>query len=154
MKHSAIRKFACVALGLAFFVEVFVPVFAQNRQSLEGTWTTVVTPVNCQTGDAVAPSFPGILTFAKGGTMSGTSAAVPPVFGVWEQTRGWDSATFAFTNLRFNSNGVLIGSQVVRQDAILFNENAFSSTGTAQLLDLNGNVIGNGCANSLAGRFQ
>lgn len=63
---------------------------SENR--LEGTWRVEVTTEDCATG-APGLSFRALLSFAKGGTMSGTTAS--PVFqpgqrtsdyGVWRRT--------------------------------------------------------------------
>lgn len=125
------------------------------ERTIEGTWFTTVTPVNCDTGAPVAPAFPGILSFNKGGTLSGTSTVAASVFGVWTRSGGWGGYTFAFTNLRYNSSGVFIGSQIVRQAATLgVTGNEFTSSGSVEILDPNGNVVGRGCANSTGKRFE
>jgi len=124
-------------------------------RSIEGTWLTSVTPVNCETGAPVGPAFTGILSFNKGGTMSGTSTVAPSVFGVWSRSGGWENYTFAFTNLRYNSSGAFVGSQIVRQTVTLgASGDAFASSGTVDTLDANGNKVGAGCANSTGVRFE
>jgi hypothetical protein len=125
------------------------------ERTIEGTWFTTVTPVNCDTGAPVAPAFPGILSFNKGGTMSGTSTVAASAFGIWARSGGWGSYTFAFTNFRYNSSGVFIGSQIVRQSATLgATGDQFTSSGSVEILDPNGNVVGRGCANSTGRRFE
>ncbi len=121
---------------------------------IEGTWRTNVTPINCQTGTPVAPAFPGILTFSQGGTLSGTSATVSSAYGVWSKGHGRRLYTFAFTNLRYDASGVLVGSQVVRQTASMSGNDQFTSSGTVQFFDLAGNLVGNGCAASTGARFE
>ena len=124
-------------------------------RSIEGTWLTVVTPVNCETGSPLGQAFPGILSFNKGGTMSGTSTVAPSVFGVWSRSGGWENYTFAFTNLRYNSSGAFVGSQIVRQTVTLgASGGTFASSGTVDTLDANGNKVGAGCANSTGVRFE
>ena len=88
---------------------------AGNR--IVGTWQTSVTPRNCQTGAAVAPAFPGLLTFNRGGTMTGTSTAVSSAYGVWDRLRDWNEYSFAFISLRYGPTGAFIGTQKVRQTA-------------------------------------
>jgi hypothetical protein len=149
-----------VILGAAvLFVGMQVPTSAQGNEhqekSLEGTWLTMVTPVNCTTGAPVAPAFPGILSFNKGGTMSGTSTVAPSVFGVWARSGGWENYSFAFTNFRYNSSGVFIGRQAIRQTVTLGpTGNEFTSSGTVEILDANGKLVGNGCAISTGSRFE
>ena len=126
-----------------------------NRKSIVGTWQTVVTPRNCATGATVAPAFPGILTFTEGETLTGTSTAVTSVYGVWEREEGRRNYSFAFLSLRYNASGVFIGTQKVRQTAELGADgNSFTSTGTVEILDVNGNTIGNGCSTSTGTRFE
>ena len=54
-----------------------------SARTIEGAWRTVVTPRNCQTGQAFAP-LAGLFTFHEGGTMSeygigpGSSPALRP----------------------------------------------------------------------------
>lgn len=126
-----------------------------GRNNIVGTWQTVVTPRNCQNGDPVAPPFPGILTFNKGGTLSGTSATVPAGFGIWDRQHGAGEFALAFVSLRFSPTGVFLGTQRVRQMAILNAAgNGFTSMGTVQVLDPNGVVVGSGCASSVGTRFE
>ncbi len=134
-----------------------------SKRSIVGTWQTSVTPRNCQTGVPVAPAFPGLLTFNEGGTLTGTSTAVSSVYGVWERKDGLQQNlftpikqySFAFISLRYNATGTFIGTQKVRQTATLgASGNDFTSTGTAEILDANGNVIGTGCSTSTGTRFE
>ena len=124
-----------------------------EARNLEGTWITSVTPVDCVSGSQVAPAFPGILSFHLGGTMSGTSAVAPAVFGYWD--RSGAEYKFAGTFLRYNSSGVYIGRQTIRQKVTIGQEGGeFTSTGSVEILDTNGNVIGNGCATSTGIRLE
>ena len=128
--------------------------FSSSR-SLIGTWQTFVTPRNCQTGEPVAPAFPGLLTFNEGGTLTGTSSAVSSVYGVWVRTHGRQNYSFAFISLRYSPTGAFIGTQKVRQTVRLeANGNAFTSTGSIDILDANGNTIGTGCSTSTGTRFE
>lgn len=128
---------------------------SDGRGNITGTWQTLVTPRNCQNGDPVAPPFPGILTFNKGGTLSGTSATVPSAFGIWDRQHGTSNFAFAFISLRFSPTGVFLGTQTVRQTITLNAEgNGFTSTGTVQVLDQNGVVVGSGCASAVGTRFE
>jgi 3' exoribonuclease family, domain 2 len=110
----------------------------RSRRSLVGTWQTLVTPRNCATGVPVAPAFPGILTFNKGGTLTGTSTAVSSVYGVWEHENGWQDYSLAFLSLRHSPTGTFIGTQKVRQTVEISSDgNSFTSTGTVGMLAKN-----------------
>lgn len=120
-----------------------------------GTWQTVVTPRNCQTGVPVAPAFPGLLTFNKGGTLTGTSTTVSSAFGVWERRHRPGRYSFAFISLRSSPAGIFIGTQKVRQTVTLeAGGDDFTATGSVEFLDVNGNTIGTGCSTVTGVRFE
>jgi hypothetical protein len=122
-------------VGLAIVLTVIMAtsvVSAQNAQekraassdaserTIAGVWRTVVTPRNCQTGEPVAASFPGLFTFHVHGTMSeygigpGSSPALrSPGHGLWQREPGWQQYSIAFMGYRYNANGVFIGSSKV-----------------------------------------
>lgn len=124
-----------------------------------GVWQTVITPRSCLTGDQVAPSFRGLLTFNKGGTLAEIAAVTSPALrtpghGVWRKESGWSGYSMDFMFYRFNQDGVLIGSQRIRQDIELDQSgDGFTSTGTVQVIGLNGAVIATGCSTSTGVRF-
>jgi hypothetical protein len=125
---------------------------------LEGSWNHQGTRLNCQTG-AVLGTFPALFTFTRGGTFweSGTQispALRSPSHGVWsyESRRTYRTA---FQFFRFNADGALAGRQIVRQQIELSADgNSYTATATAQVLDVNGNVIANNCASGTGTRFE
>lgn len=130
---------------------------SSNKKSIVGTWQTIVTPRNCQTGAAVATGFPGLLTFNEGGTLTGTSTAVSSVYGVWHRNLPTllPLYSFAFISLRYSPTGAFIGTQKVRQTAELgVSGNDFTTTGTVEVYDANGNLIATGCTASTGTRFE
>jgi hypothetical protein len=54
---------------------------------LEGTWRVQVSVKDCQTG-AVQRSFPALLAFAKGGTLTQATAGQPPRFSLTASVSG------------------------------------------------------------------
>ena len=132
-----------------------------NERSIRGVWRTVVTPRNCQTGEAF-PSLPGLFTFNQGGTMSeygigpGSSPSLrSPGHGVWEREHDWQDYSFAFTFYRYNASGVFLGSQRVR--AVLELEasgDQFASRSVVEIRDVNDTVTGTGCATGVGTRFE
>ncbi len=164
MKNKLTQTFLATLLGLVMLfagTQIFVSgqdnenQEQRNGRSIQGTWQTIVTPVNCQTGVPVAPAFQGLLTFNKGGTLAGTNTAVASLFGVWQRERGGQNYSFAFTNFRYNATGVFIGTQTVRQTGTLgAGGNEFTTTGTAEFFDTNGNLVGTGCSTVTGTRFE
>ena len=77
------------ALTVAFsFASAQAPERTTSERTIQGAWRTMVTRVNCQTGDPLGPPFTGLFTFNKGGTMSeygigpgGSPACVVPATG-------------------------------------------------------------------------
>jgi hypothetical protein len=129
-----------------------------NSRRLEGSWNHQGMRLNCSTG-AVLGTFQAMFTFNRGGTFweSGTQispALRSPSHGVWSyESRGLYSTAFQF--FRFNADGTLAGRQIVRQRIQLSNDgNSYTATATAQVLDVNGNVIQNNCAAGSGTRFE
>jgi len=84
---------------------------------LHGVWRVTRTPINCQNGQQVAPSFQAIMIFNEDGTLTGY--AVPPAsspalqspeFGLWNRERG--NGNYSFTDLSYNydQGGAFAGS--------------------------------------------
>ena len=132
-----------------------------NQRSIEGVWRTAVTPRNCQTGAAIL-TLSGLFTFTQGGTMSeygigpGSSPALrSPGHGVWQREHGWQDYSFAFTFYRYDASGILLGSQKVRATLELGEGgDEFASRSAIETLDVNGAVIGTGCATAVGTRFE
>jgi hypothetical protein len=130
----------------------------QNTRKLEGSWNNQGTRLNCQTG-AVLGTFQAMLTFARGGVMWEAGSQVSPALrspsnGVWyyESGRNYDAA---FQFFRFNADGTFAGRQIVRQEIQLSQDgNSYTAQSTAQVLDVNGNVIQNNCASGIGTRFE
>jgi hypothetical protein len=130
----------------------------ENARKLEGSWNNQGTRLNCQTG-AVIGTFQAMLTFARGNTMWDAGTQISPALrspsnGVWyyEGGRNYESA---FQFFRFNADGTLAGRQIVRQKIELSRDgNSYTATATAQILDVNGNVIQNNCSSGIGTRFE
>ncbi|MEO8041574.1 MAG: hypothetical protein ABI646_03090 [Acidobacteriota bacterium] len=126
-----------------------------NGATIEGVWQTVVTPRSCATGVPVAPTFPGILMFEKGGTMAGTSTAASSVYGIWGRQSGRRRFSFTTISLKYNPSGVLIGSRRISQNVTLDDSgDGFTSDGGFQDFDLNGASTISGCSSSVGTKFE
>ena len=132
-----------------------------HERTIQGVWRTVVTPRNCQTGQTF-PSLQGLFTFNQGGTMSeygigpGSSPALrSPGHGVWQREHGWQDYSFAFTYYRYDASGAFLGSQKVRATLELgAGGDEFASRSAIEILDVDGVVIGTGCATAVGTRFE
>ena len=151
------------ALTVAFsFASAQAPERTMSERTIQGAWRTMVTPVNCQTGDPLGPPFQGLFTFNKGGTMSeyGISPGLTPALrspghGVWQHEHGWQDYSFTFTFYRYDASGVFIGSQKVTATLELgASGDEFTTHSVVQVLDANGNVIATFCARAAGTRFE
>jgi hypothetical protein len=125
---------------------------------LEGSWNHVTTRRNCTTGAALG-TFAAMFTFSPGGTFWEASAGADPKLrsashGVWSfDAKG--TYTTAFQFFRFNADGTPAGRQIVRQEIELSPDwTTYTAAATIQVLDINGNVISNGCATGVGTRFE
>jgi len=128
-----------------------------HEPSLVGVWVTQVTRRNCETGESIGTSQIQF-TFAKGGTLLetiGPSIFRSPGNGIWKREHGWNEYSYALRFMRFDAAGMFVGSGVVRV-ALTLDETGdhYTSTATNDVLDVNGNVIGSGCATSVSTRFS
>jgi hypothetical protein len=130
----------------------------RNTRKLEGSWNHTGTRLNCSTGAAIG-TFSAMFTFNRGGTFweSGTQispALRSPSHGVWSYNGG-RSYTTTFQFFRFNPDGTLAGRQIIRQQVELSQDgNSYTTTATAQVLDVNGTVIANNCSSGTGTRFE
>ena len=127
-----------------------------HEPSLVGVWVTHVTRRNCETGEPIGTSRVQ-LTFAEGGTFLetiGPTILRSPGNGIWKHESGWNEYSFVLRFMRFDAAGSFVGSGVVR-GTITLDETGDHATSTAtnDVLDVNGNVIGSGCATSVSTRF-
>jgi hypothetical protein len=158
---SALIVIAALTVAFSFALGQ-APERTMSERTIQGVWRTMVTPVNCQTGDPLGPPFAGLFTFNKGGSMAeygigpgGSPALRSPGHGVWEQAHGWQDYSYAFTYYRYNSSGVFIGSQKVTSALELAESgDEYTAQSAVEILDANGNVIATFCAVNTGTRFE
>jgi hypothetical protein len=160
---AAILTFNHAALGMSATTQAAPGQKSEKQErTIEGVWRTVVTPRNCLTGLEVAPSFPGLFTFNKGGTVSeyGISPGLTPALrspghGIWQHEEGWQLYSLKFTFYRYNASGAFIGSQKITAALELGADgDSFTTNSAIEVLDANDNVVGNGCATAVGTRFE
>lgn len=134
---------------------LFWPVMAsaQGAKALEGTWDVEVTLRDCAT-DAIIRSFPRMITFHKGGTLSEWSAAgteaVPVARGVgqgeWSYL-GEQAFAYSLKFLRLTSkggpDGFISEQRVLEVDA---SSDSYVADGVAHITLANDVVVGPLCA--------
>src|SRR5688572_9450557 len=107
----------------------------QSANRIVGAWETTVQPRNCETGDPLGPSFPGVSTFNEGGTYAeyGANPATPyrtPGHGTWA-SNGGSNYSLRFSFIPLTPTGVPIGRLRVSQELELdrFSDESTSSGG-------------------------
>ena len=154
---------ASITLAIVAIVSAFATsgstISAQDppQRSLVGVWFTETTRRNCDTGDPIATNRTQV-TFAEGGTFLetiGPSISRSAGNGIWKREHGWNEYSFTLRFMRYDAFGSFIGSGIVRA-AITLDATGDHNTSiaTKDVLDVNGNVIGSGCATSVSTRFQ
>jgi hypothetical protein len=124
---------------------------------LEGMWRLQITVRDCQTG-AAQRTFPALFAFAKGGTLTETSAGVSPAlstpgYGVWRHTDGhsYSAVVEAFV---FNPAGAWIQThRLTRAIELDRDADEFTDTVKLEIFNTSGNLIVTACATSVARRF-
>jgi len=141
---------------------------SDGSRTLEGTWRMEVTTKSCTSG-APLLTFRAYLTFARGGTMTGTTAS--PAFkpgqrtsdhGVWRRTGAhtYDAASEAF--ILFDSPAsppappLLRGWQWIGQQIAIdpHDHDRLDSDARTEFHDMAGNVLSSGCATAVGRRFE
>ena len=125
---------------------------------IEGTWRVQLTVRNCQTGEPLR-SFPTLFIFGQGGTLSITTAGLPPALstpgvGVWGHTNGntYSAVSEAFV---FSPAGTWIQThRLTRAIELSSDANEFTDTVTLEIFDTNRNLIATGCGTSAGRRFE
>lgn len=152
--------FAVIAVGACFGQDVKFNRGAEHNNRadrLVGTWDTVVTIRNCDSGAAIR-SFQSTGSFNKGGTFSGITSGTPPTArtserGVWEHVRG-KLYRFRFKAYLYNPEAVAIGYQIVTHDLELDRHGLdYVSGGTTQIFNMDGVQIGSGCSTTVGSRM-
>lgn len=173
MKRNVLKITGSLALAvLVIFVLTTNLTFAQEKsadQNIEnlrngngfggdivGAWDVVVTIRNCGT-DAAIRTFPAVTMFNFGGTMIDASGGVPsalrsPGLGVWKNLWG-NTYSFSYKAFDFDTNNVLTGWTIIRQHITLYGDLYFSR-GTAEVYNVNGNLLSTRCATTTGRRFE
>lgn len=162
MKNTFLKSIVGTVLALLVVVGgLQISVSGQSDEgkepSIVGVWVTLVTRRNCDTGVPIGATTQNQVTFAKGGTVLetiGPSTLRSHGNGIWNK-HNRDEYSAAFRFMRYDAAGAFVGSGVVRV-AITLDETGdhYTSTATNDVLDVNGNVIGSGCATSVSTRFE
>ena len=152
-----------IALAAVLFAASSTAV-AQSEESgsargLEGTWNAQLTVTDCDNPNTVLRTFPARFAYAKGGTLTVTTAGqLPslntPGLGVWNHMYGrtYSAVSEAFI---FSSAGAWTSTQrLTRVIVVSRDAKAYTDAVALEILDTSGHVIVTGCATSVASRME
>ena len=155
---------AGLALATALLVGPKTNLRAQSEQGasgkgLEGTWLVEVTLRDCNTGAALGSRFRSLLSFARGGTMTETTARLSPAVrgpghGVWQQLQG---RTFSstFEAFSYNPAGIWIGWQRLTQTIEIGDDpNTWTANAHNEIFDTNDHLLTTGCSTAVGHRME
>jgi hypothetical protein len=154
------------ALALVFALGFPASLAAQSEAAatgMVGTWRVQVSVINCSTGQTVGPRFSSLLTFGRGGTLSGTTRnpAFQPGqrtsdFGFWRQTGSNTYSADSEAFLLFTSSAPPVfqaGTQRIVQ-SITLSGDSFDSVAITRFYDTAGTLLTSGCARAIATRYE
>ena len=149
-RFSSAALFA-LALAIALVLAPRTIANAQSQQAasgrgLEGTWRVEVTLRDCNTGAPLGSPFRSLLSFARGGTMTETTARFSPALrgpghGIWQQIQ---RSTFSSTLEAFlyNPAGVWIEWQRLTQTIEIGDDpNTWTANAHNEIFDTNDNLV-------------
>jgi hypothetical protein len=128
---------------------------------LHGVWRITRTPINCQNGQQVAPSFQAIMIFNEDGTLTGY--AVPPAsrpalqspeFGLWKRER---DGNYSFTDLSYtyDEGGAFTGSiELTAKLQLGAGGETLTHETRIDIFDGNGGFLLSHCGRASATRFR
>lgn len=169
MRSNILKIWSAIALaGAAVMLLGQLAAAQESRNSLLGTWQVQVTQVDCQSGAPLGPSFPSLLTFAIGGTM--TEDTSNPGFaagqrgdgqGLWHYRAGNTYGARSVAFIKFttppdsstHNPGFNQGQQTITQTITLIDHDDWTSTAAISFTDTTGAVYRKGCAMATAKRF-
>ncbi len=127
-----------------------------GARTLEGTWRVNVTVRDCVSG-GILRTFPALLTFAQGGTLTETTAGFPPAVrtpghGFWRHTGDHSYAAVSEAFL-FNGGTWTATQRLTQSIEIGDNPDELTSTATGEIIDTSGNVTST-CATAVATRLE
>lgn len=163
--RGTLRRIAVPVFSSLLVMTTAPCLHAQSEQAgtgLQGTWWVQVTQYDCAHPDVTRPPFVSLLTFARGGTMSETTAnaALQPGqrtsgYGTWQQqpSGGYTSTDLAF--ILFTGGPFTQGTQRINHSIALADDgNQFSDVATVQFFDVRGTLLVSGCARAVGTRLN
>lgn len=153
-KKTILRLLALLSCTLLATSAIAGSQSPQNHVRLVGLFDSQVTLTDCN--GTVLKTFEAYEMFHQGGTLTSTDNQPPtsrgPGFGTW-QSLGGGSFSAPFEFFTFNTDGTFAGEVKIARDIQLAADgNSYTSAGTVQIFDANGNLITSFCVSEVAAR--
>ena len=162
-RFAASRATAGLVLAGMLFSGFVLNANAQSDGSespfgVEGTWRAQLTVRDCQTGVALR-TFPAMFSFAKGGTLTDTSAGQLPSLstsglGVWHHVNGRTYSAVSETFFFSPAGAWTTTHRLTRLIQVSGDGNSYTDTVALEIFNTNGNVIVTGCGTTVASRLD
>ena len=127
--------------------------------TLEGVWRVTRHGVNCATHEQLS-TFPVLMTFHAGGTLSGDGLSpgpvpvyAPPEHGLWQQRLGSRNFSFRVVDYSYDDNGAVTGSQEITATGQLTGANTFTYKSSVTFYDVDGEQLFSICGQATGVRF-
>jgi hypothetical protein len=163
LKHFAASRVAALVLAglLVLGSGLTATAESENDESpngLEGTWRVLLTVSDCQTGQ-VLRTFPAVFAFAKGGTLTLTTAGQLPSLsttglGIWQHTKGHSYGAVSESFIFSPAGAWAQTHRLTRAIEVSNDGDQFTDTVALQIFDTNGNQIVTGCGTSVGSRMK
>jgi hypothetical protein len=128
---------------------------------LQGVWRMTRTPINCQSGEQVAPPFEAIMTFNEDGTLVGyavppgsTPALGSPEFGHWKREHGHGNYSFTDLSYSYDQGGAFAGSIELTAKVQLGAGGTLTHQTRIDIFDGNGAFLLSHCGRASGTRFR
>jgi hypothetical protein len=144
----------------ALLALTFTPLLASDAGKIEGAWNVEVTVRDCTTGQPVATAY-RMITFEKDGSIQEFAAFFNPLNpvrrgpgqGVWSHSTS-RNYSYDVQFFRLNADFTLAGWNREHGEVVLdVSGTTFTGTHTAQIFDVNGNLLFTACATDTATRL-
>ena len=145
-------------LVLGFGATAMAQSVDNGSNGLEGTWRAQVTVQDCQTGVTLR-AFPAMFAFAKGGTVTFTTAGqlpsvATPGLGTWHHMDGHTYSAVSEVFI-FSPAGAWIQTHRFTRIIEVSNDgNEFTDTIGLEIFNPTGNLIATGCGATVANRLE
>ena len=160
MKTKLVKNIMAALVVACALVSMVAPtVTGQGTQGgrLQGTWEMQIILTDC--AGHVIRSFPTLVVFMAGGTLTEESSGTAPALrtggqGVWSHATDHNYA-FRFKVFNFNAQNVFTGWTIIAGEATVDSTgDSNAGSATVEVYDPNGALVATLCAETVGTRFE